>query len=124
MLNAPRFQLFLLYQSVVLSVIDYGLGLTTMTQTNLLNLDRVQNEAMRVTVENTKDTPTQTMRFMLDLPQCKPDRKRSRSKYTSVPSEIPTTHSTKPRKTQRYAGWHGASLGWVKQTTQYCKYAS
>ena len=96
MLNAPRFQLFLLYQSVVLSVIDYGLVLTTMTQTNLLNLDRLQNEAMRVTVENTKDTPTQTMRFMLDLPQCKPDRKRSRSKYTSVPSEIPTTHSTKP----------------------------
>ena len=40
--------LFLLYQSVVLSVIDYGLGLTTMAQTNLLKLDRVQNEAMRV----------------------------------------------------------------------------
>ena len=40
----PR-QLFLLYQSVVLSAINYGLGLTTMAQTNLLNLDRVQNEA-------------------------------------------------------------------------------
>ena len=40
--------LFLLYQSVVLSVTDYGLGLTTMAQTNLLKLDRVQNEAMRV----------------------------------------------------------------------------
>ena len=38
--------LFLLYQSVVLSVIDYGLSLTTMAQTNLLKLDRVQNEAM------------------------------------------------------------------------------
>ena len=33
--------LFLLYQSVVLSVIDYELGLTTMAQTNLLKLDRV-----------------------------------------------------------------------------------
>ena len=40
--------LFLLYQSVVLSVINYRLGLTTMTQTNLIQLDRVQNEAMRV----------------------------------------------------------------------------
>ena len=30
--------LLLLYQSVVLSVIDYGLGLTTMSQTNLLKL--------------------------------------------------------------------------------------
>ena len=38
--------LFLLYQSVVLSVTDYGPGLTTMSQTNLLKLDRVQNEAM------------------------------------------------------------------------------
>ena len=31
------------YQSVVLGVTDYGLGLTTMAQTNLLKLDRVQN---------------------------------------------------------------------------------
>ena len=38
--------LFLLYQSVVLSVTDYGLSLTTMAQTNLLKLDRVQNEAI------------------------------------------------------------------------------
>ena len=57
--------LFLLYQSVVLSVIDYGLGLTTMTQTNLLKLDRVQNEAMRIILGTTKDTPTETM---LDFP--------------------------------------------------------
>ena len=68
MLNAPKFQLFLLYQSVMLSVIDYGLGLTTMTQTNLLNLDRVQNEAMRVILGTTKETPIETIRFMLDLP--------------------------------------------------------
>ena len=38
--------LFLLYQSVVLSVTDYGLGLKTMAQTNLLKLDRMQNEAI------------------------------------------------------------------------------
>ena len=37
--------LFLLYQNVVLSVTDYGLGLTTMAQTNLLKLDRAQNES-------------------------------------------------------------------------------
>jgi len=35
--------LFLLYQCVVFSVTDYGLGLTTMAQTNLLELERVQN---------------------------------------------------------------------------------
>ena len=60
--------LFLLYQSVVLSVIDYGLDLATMAQTNLLKLDRVQNAAMRVILGTTKDTPTETMKFMLDLP--------------------------------------------------------
>ena len=40
--------LFLLYQSVVLIVIDYGLGLTTLSQSNLLTLYMAQNEAMRV----------------------------------------------------------------------------
>ena len=59
--------LFLLYQSVVLSVTDYGLSLTTMAQTNLLKLDRVQNEAMRVTLRTTKDTPIATVRFMLKV---------------------------------------------------------
>ena len=59
--------LLLLYQGVSVSVTDYGLGLTTMAQTNLLKLDRVQNEAMPVRLATTKDTPIQTMRFMLDL---------------------------------------------------------
>ena len=48
------------YNRQVLSVIDYGLSLTTMAQINLLKLDRVQNEAMRVILETTKDTPTET----------------------------------------------------------------
>ena len=60
--------LFLLFQSVILSVIDYGLGLTTLSQSNLLKLDRVQNEAMRVILGTTKDTPIETMRYLLDLP--------------------------------------------------------
>ena len=49
--------LFQLYQSVVLSATDYGLGLTTTAQTNLLKLDRVQNEAMPVIVP---DKPIET----------------------------------------------------------------
>ena len=38
--------LFLLYQSAVLRVTGYRLGLTTLSQTNLLKLDKVQNVAM------------------------------------------------------------------------------
>ena len=60
--------LFLLYQSVILSVIDYGLGLTNLSQSNLLMLDRVQNEAMKVILETTKDTPIEAMRYLQDLP--------------------------------------------------------
>ena len=44
--SIEKCHLFLLYQSVVLSVTDYGLGLKTMAQTNLLKLDRMQNEAI------------------------------------------------------------------------------
>ena len=40
--------LFLLYQSVVLSIIDYGLGLTTVAQTNLLKVDKVQSNTMTI----------------------------------------------------------------------------
>ena len=60
--------LFLLYQSVVLSVIDYDLGLTSLSQTNLLKLDRVQNAATRVILGTTNDTPIEAMRYLLDLP--------------------------------------------------------
>ena len=53
---ALKGHLFLLYRSVILSVIDYGLGLTTLSRYNLLRLNRVQNEAVRVILRTTKDT--------------------------------------------------------------------
>ena len=52
---------------MLVSVIDYGLGLTTLSQSNLLKLDRVQNEAMSVTLRITKDIPVEAMRYLLDL---------------------------------------------------------
>ena len=63
--------LFLLYRSVVLRVIDYGLDLTTTAQKNLLKMDRVQNEVIRVILGTTTDTPTETMRSVLGLPPLK-----------------------------------------------------
>ena len=81
--------LFLLYQNVVLSVIDYGLGLTTMSQTKLLKLDRVQNEAMRVILGTTKDTPTEAMRFVLDLPPMQTRQKVEQVKAYFSAVEIP-----------------------------------
>ena len=54
--DIKQHHLILLYKSVTHSVIDYGLGLTTLSQSNLLKLDRVQNEAMRVILGTKKDT--------------------------------------------------------------------
>ena len=59
--------LFLLYQSVILSATDFDLGLTTLSQSNLLKLDKVQNEAMRVTLGTTEDTPIEAMSYLPDL---------------------------------------------------------
>ena len=49
--------LFLLYQSVVLSVIDYGLGLTTMAQTYLLKLDKCRTRQCESYLEPPRTHP-------------------------------------------------------------------
>ena len=59
----------------MLCVTGYGLGLTLTSQTTLLKLDRVQNEPMTVILGTTKDTLTETMRFMLVSHQCKTRQK-------------------------------------------------
>ena len=66
--NGIERHLFLVYQNGILSFIDYGLGITTLSQSNLLKLDRVQNEAMRVILGTTKDAPMEATRYLLDLP--------------------------------------------------------
>ena len=42
--------------------------LTALSQSKLLKLHRVQNEAMRVILGTTKDTPIETMHYLLDVP--------------------------------------------------------
>ena len=60
--------LFLLYQGVILNVIDCGLVLRTLPQSNMPKLNRVQNKAMRVVLETTKETYIEAMSYLLDLP--------------------------------------------------------
>ena len=83
-------------QSVVLGVTDYRPGLTTMAQTNLLKLNRVQNEAMRVMLGTTKDTSIETMRFNLDLPPMQTRQKVEQAKAYVSAVENPAVHPTKP----------------------------
>ena len=92
--------LFLLYQNVKVSVIDYGLGLTILSQSNLLKLDRVQNEAMRVILGTPKDPPIETMRYLLDLPSM-----GARLKVGQVKAYINTeSQESTPRCCQRRKG--------------------
>ena len=65
---------------MALSGIDYGQGIIQMAQTILLKLDRVQNEAIRVMLGTTKDTPTETIRFMIDLPSTQTRQKMDQVK--------------------------------------------
>ena len=56
-----------------------------MAHTNLLKLNRAQNEAMRVMLGTIKDTPTETKRFVLDLPPMQIRQKVDQDKaYTSA----------------------------------------
>ena len=107
--------LFLLYQSVILSVTDCGLGLTALSQSNMLKLDRVQNEAMRVIVGTTEDAPIETMRYLLDLPSME---RWSKSRHISMRCSIPRIHFTMLSKKTRGVDCQEASHGWAKQNSQ------
>ena len=58
-------------KSVVLPVIDYGLGCLTLSNTQIQRLERLQNEAMRAVLGCTRDTHIICMRYLLDLPTIK-----------------------------------------------------
>ena len=111
-----------------MSLHDYGLGLTTIAETNLLKLDRVQNEAMRVILGTTNDSPTETL---IDLPPMQTRQKVERVK--AYFSAVENAHTQKKNKsifslhkavkdTAGYRLRRGKSW-WVSQRTQYCRYA-
>ena len=116
--------LFLLCPCVELSVTDYGLGLVTMVQINLLNLDRVQNEAMRVILGTTKDTPTETMKFMLNLPSLQTTKKVEQVKayFSAVGNPHNPLHEavkdTKGYRLGRGKSWMGQAEDSVLQVCQ------
>ena len=108
--------LFLLYQSVILSIIDYGLGLTTLSQSNLLKLGRVLNEAMGVILGTTKDTPIETMCYLLDLPSMETRHKVEQIKPYRNAIQNPKNPLHDAVKEEK--GCRLASHGWVKQNNQ------
>ena len=60
--------LYRLFQQLIISVIEYGLGLLTVSKSQLERLERIQNAAMRLILGCTRDTPIVCMRHILALP--------------------------------------------------------
>ena len=60
--------LVILYQTLVLSVINYGFGLLTLSTAQLNRLEIIQNESMRAILGCTKDTAAEAMRYLLGFP--------------------------------------------------------
>ena len=67
-LKMPQRILVILYHALVLSVIEYGQGLLTLSKAQLDRLEVIQNEGMRAILGCTKDTSAEAMRHLLDFP--------------------------------------------------------
>ena len=109
-----------------MSIADCELGLT-MSQTNLLKLDRVQNEAKRVILGTTKDTPHETLQFMLDLPLVQTRQTESETGQSILhccrksPQPTPWRHE----RHKRMQTWAGKSwMGQAEESIQLSSYTS
>ena len=61
--------MLILYQTLILSVVDYGFGLLTLSKTHLQRLEVIQNQGMRREpfIRCTGDTSCEAMRHLLGL---------------------------------------------------------
>ena len=84
-----------------------------MTLTNLLKLDRVQNEATRVILGTTKDTPTETVRFMLELSPLQTRQKVEQVKayFSAVENPHEAVKDTKECGLLMYCPGHAGAKG-------------
>ena len=76
----PQRTLVLLFELLVLSQVDYGFGLLTLSKTQIARLDVIQNEGMRAILGCTRDTSTSAMRYVLGLPCMKERHKLAQVK--------------------------------------------
>ena len=65
--NMSQRILVILYQTLVLSVVEYGLGLLTLSKAQLQRLEVIQNEGMRTILGCTRDTSAEAMRYLLPV---------------------------------------------------------
>ena len=89
MAQMPQKVLFILFKALVLSVVEYGLGLLTLSTAQLNRLEVIQNEGMRCVLGCTRDTSAEAMRYALDLPPMADNHKLAQVKaLTCVAADI------------------------------------
>ena len=76
----PQRNLALLFDMLVLSQVDYGFGILTLSNMQLGRLDVIQNEGMRTILGCTRDTSAAAMRYVLGLPAMKERHKLAQVK--------------------------------------------
>ena len=92
-------------------IVNFPPTFTTLSQSNLVKLDRVQNEAMRIILGTTKDTPIETMRYLLDLPSMETRHKVEQVKAYLNAMQNPKNPLTMLSKKKRGVDWQEASHG-------------
>ena len=63
--NMPQWILLILYQTPILSVVDYGFDILTLSKTHLQRLEVIQNQGMRTILRCTRNTSSEAMRHLL-----------------------------------------------------------
>ena len=113
----PQRVLLILYKALVLSVIDYGFGLLTLSTAQLKRLETIQNEGMRSVLGCTKDTSAEAMRYILDLPPMEDRHKLAQVKaYTRVAADVSNPLHTKIGRDTKTRLKRGAE--WLTQASR------
>ena len=111
-------QLFLLYQSVILSVIDYGLGLTNLSQSEHADFQKDAKRSNELILGTAKDTPIETMLYLLDLSSIETRHKVEQVKAYLNAMQNPKNPFRGAAKEEKGVDWQDASHGWAKQNSQ------
>ena len=81
-MSMPQRILLILYRTLVLSVVDYGFGLLTLSKTQLQRLEVIQNQGMRTILGCVRAISCEAMRHLLGLQVCLRGIKRPRFEPT------------------------------------------
>ena len=66
--NCEQRHLCLLYEGLVMYVLEYAMAILTFSRKQIERVERIQNEAMQIILGCTRDTACRAMRYILDFP--------------------------------------------------------